>query len=298
MKKLLAGSLALGLAAAPAMAGSNVLINSLGGSPGSSFNMNGMQGYSWNFNEGLSGGYQGTLYDNIPTFLGGTSTGQQTFGAFGTIVGTYLFVDWVSATAQWSDDVQGMAPGSQITNVWYAYTNGSVTTPGISSTHIVKIYDMIPPGPVPGVSAVTANVGALLASIVLPAMPATGAQSVVASLSIPITIPNSGVWIKLAEVGDPNNGTFWMTGGRPGLGSTVDGNLFSLKDDGTGNPYNYFVGALAPTYGPPGSINFGAPGVGPYVMLNNVVGLNVIPAPASIGLLALGGLVSLRRRRR
>ena len=279
-KKLLTGSLALGLMAMATPVFAGATLTEYGGTKGETITAGGLTGFSWDFAAaGIAGGLPpGTLYDNIPTLFGGTATpGFHT--SFSSNAGTFAFVDWsgeVTAAQdfQWGEDVGGMAPGSQITNVWYAYSNPA------ASTHIIKIYDSL--GLPSAFFSGAISKGALLTSITVAAAGGTGFFTVVVNLPAPVTIAGTAVWVKLGEQGDPTFGSFFLTGGTPGLGATTNGAVYGNKVAG----FNSFVGGFP-------SFDFG---FGP-LYINPSIGFNVVPAPAVIGLLGLAGLVTLRRRR-
>ena len=286
MKRFLTGVAVLGLMAMPAMAGTT--ITPLQGTLGNPFNNGQVQGWGWNGVQG--GGAAGTigeLYDNILTINGGAATAGF-HGPFGTIPGTQAFVDWVGTQAQWGDDLHGLAggigsggPTAVITSIRYGYRNAVATT-----THTIQIYTMIAGGfghptfanPQYGVQAL---------SYVQMGMP-TGTNIVtVTGLSIAV---GTSVWIKFGESGLGFPATFWMSGGDGnGNGTTHAGLVYDNKNYyGKGLPLHYFVGLP--------SFYFTNTG---YVASNIQVALGgfVIPAPAVISLLGIGGLVTLRRRR-
>ena len=131
---------------------------------------------------------------------------------------------------------------------------------------------------------ITGQFGALLASIVIPGQPfgTVGRIVTVTGLSI---FAGTAAWIKFGEQGAGFPATFWLTGGiANGVGTSHEGILYSLKGP---PPYQYFVVPYTQF-----------PGL-PYVAANIQVALSgyVLPAPAAIILLGLGGLVTLRRRR-
>ena len=143
------------------------------------------------------------LYDNILTATGGAATAGF-FGPFDDIPGTQAFVDWVNTPAQWSDELHNISAGTGlpavVQTIYYGYRNEVATT-----THIIKIYDMVFPSAVPTFSTLIQK-GALLASVVLPANP-TGTFMVTVS-GLDIHVPQSAVWIKFAESGPGFPGTF------------------------------------------------------------------------------------------
>jgi hypothetical protein len=146
---------------------------------------------------------------------------------------------------------------------------------------------MIPPSA--GHPAIAnAQFGDQLLSLVLPGIPTGTAIVTVTGLSIHA---GTAVWIKFGESGPGFPGTFWLSGGiGNGVGTTHDGVLLDLKDYyGPGLPYRFFF-AVPYFY-------FTTSG---YVGSNIQVALSgfVLPTPAVISLLSIGGLMSLRRRRR
>ncbi len=295
MKRFLIGTLALGLMAMPAMAG--VTVTPLDGSLGDPFNNGQMHGFGWNAAAGGGAGPNiGNLYDNILTINGGAATAGF-LGAFGTTPGTQAFVDWVGTQAQWSDDLHGISAGGAgpavVTKIRYGYTNTLATT-----THIIKIYDMIPPSVVPTITTLIEK-GPLIASVVIPGqLFGTGAFMVTVT-GLNIQLPQSAVWIKFEETGPGFPATFWMSGGAGGA-VNPNGDSYGVGTSHPGVAYSYKY-----PYPPGGTYNLWLPfpyfqfAVG-YVASNIQVSLSGfhIPAPAVMSLLGLGGLVTLRRRRR
>jgi len=286
MKRFLTGVAVLGLMAMPAMAGTT--ITPLQGSLGNPFNNGQVSGWGWNgVQGGGAAGVVGELYDNILTINGGAATGGF-FGPFGDQPGTQAFVDWTGTAAQWGDDLHGLAgpdkggPTAVITSIRYGYRNSVGTT-----THTIQIYDMTPPSAAVHPSNATVQFGAQLFSNSYTGM-VTGTNIVtITGLSIQA---GTAVWIKFGESGIGFPGTFWMSGGvGNGNGTTHPGLLYDNKNYyGPGIPLHYFV-ALPYFY-------FTTTG---YVGSNIQVALGgfVLPAPAAISLLGLGGLATLRRRR-
>ena len=286
MKRFLTGAAVLGLMAMPAMAGTT--ITPLQGSLGNPFNNGQVSGWGWNgVQGGGAAGVVGELYDNILTINGGAATGGF-FGPFGDIPGTQAFVDWTGTAAQWADDLHGLAgpdkggPTAVITSIRYGYRNVLGTT-----THTIQIYDMTPPSVAVHPTFANPQYGAQLFSNSYTGM-VTGTNIVtITGLSIQA---GTAVWIKFGESGAGFPGTFWMSGGvGNGNGTTHAGLVYDNKNYyGPGIPLHYFV-ALPYFY-------FTTTG---YVGSNIQVALGgfVLPAPAAISLLGLGGLVALRRRR-
>ncbi len=297
MKRFLVGAVVLGLAATPAMAGS--IWNPMQGTLGNPFNDGQVSGYGWNAAAGGGAGPNiGNLYDNFLTANGGAATAGF-YGTLGTIPGTQAFVDWggaAGAFAQYGDDLHGISAGGAgpavVTSLRYGYINVSPFFG--DSTHTIKIYDMIAPSA--GHDFAVFDKGVLLSSIVLPGNP-TGAFTVTVT-GLNLQLPNSAVWIKLAEnsqtLGFPY--TFWLTGGAGnGVGTSHPGLSYTLKKNPP-YPYNYFVGISNFFFdGDPKD-----PKDDRFVASNIQLALNGfhIPAPAVMSLLGIGGLVALRRRRR
>ncbi len=301
MKRSLLGSLAVGLTAGSAFAGSSYNITPMGGSFNESqyFSQGNLQGHGYNFNPngGPAGGPPGNLYNNVPTFFGGLSD-PGLFGPFGDMTGTYLFVDWNDNGApvdfQWGDDLHGISAGGAgpavVTSLWYGYSLPA----GAASTHFIKIYDMLPPSTTHGTITATVFKGDLLTVLTVAAV---GGQNFV-TVAVPnLQLPGSAVWIKFEEnSGVPGvQNTFWLTGGIPGIGSSHNGVTLSAKDyptQGTFITYNTWLPFPYFTFSDMQGGNL-------YVASNIAVGLNGfhVPGPAVISLLGLGGLVALRRRR-
>ena len=297
MRRYLVGMVALGLMAAPAMAGVHITTNPV---DITGFYENGMySGYTVNEQGGPAAAFFGGIYNNIPTQYGGPATAGAPFFTT-TITPTYSQTVTITVPAawhyakfggftQWGDDLQQIQ-GSVITNLWFRYLNtgGTATypTPGlITGTHVIKLYDNVTPGTFGGVTTPITK-GAFITSIVVPGAPGGtsgggffGVSVWLTGLSIPL--PSSNVWIKFASPGGMPGfafNTFWRSGGIPAIGYSANGVNYTYK-------YTY---PLANYYVP--GPNFGD-------MYGNVsVGMNV-PAPAVMSLLGLGGLVTLRRRR-
>jgi len=286
MKRFLTGVAVLGLTAMPAMAG--VTVTPMQGTYGNPFNNGQVSGVGWNgVQGGGAAGSIGNLYDNILTINGGAATAGF-FGPFGDVPGTGAFVDWNGTAAQWSDDLHGLAggigsggPTAVITQIRYGYSNAVAT-----ATHTIQIYTMIAGG-LGHPTIANGQFGVQVLSYVQTGM-GTGANLVtVTGLSVAV---GTAVWIKFGESGQGFPGTFWLSGGvANGVGTSHDGLVYSNKDYyGPGMPFHYWVGLDYFYFGP----QF-------YVGPNIQVALSgfVLPAPAVISLLGLGGLVTLRRRR-
>ncbi len=275
----------VGLMAGTAFAGGNATYTPLNGTFGSPFNNGVIHGFGFTPTGGGGGGSAGlgNLYDNILTINGGAATAGF-FGPFDDIPGTQAFVDWAGSEVQWGDDLHevGDHPGQGddvVTQLVYGYSNSVATT-----THIIKMYQMVPPSIVPSSTSLV-DKGPLLGSIVVPANP-TGAFMVTVT-GFSFLTRQSAIWIKFVEVGPGFPGTFWLSGGAGnGVGLTHPGVAYS--DKYPGGIYNFFF--------PFPSFYFDGTG---YVASNIQVALSGfhIPGPAVISLLGLGGLVALRRRR-
>ncbi len=292
MKRSVLGTLAVGMIAGSAYAGSSATITPMGGSFDDTqwFDAGELRGHAYNFgpNGGPAGGPPGNLYDNVPALFGGTSD-PGLWGPFGTVTGTYLFVDWTNPAAQWGDDLHAISAGGNgpavVTSLWYGYSLPA----GQTSTHYIKIYDMVPPSTTHGTATATIIKGDLLTVLTVAAI---GGQNFV-TVGVPnLQLPNSAVWITFEEVAPGAPATFWLTGGLPtGIGSSHAGVTYTVKNYPVVS--NYWVPFPYFTFSDMMGGNL-------YVGSNIAVGLNGfhVPGPAAISLLGLGGLVALRRRRR
>ena len=133
-----------------------------------------------------------------------------------------------------------------------------------------------------------AQFGDQLLSLVLPGIPTGTAIVTVTGLSVHA---GTAAWIKFGESGLGFPGTLWLVGGiGNGVGTTHNGVLFDVKNYyGPDMPLHYFFAA-----------NYFYIQTTGYMAANMQVALGgyVLPAPAAISLLGLGGLMSLRRHRR
>ncbi len=285
LMRLLAGIIAVGLVTRSAMGGST--ITPMQGSLGSPFNNGRVQGWTWNdVQVGSAGALIGNLYDNVLTINGGAATAG-VCSPFG-FCWTQGFLDWEDPSAQWGDDLHGLAgpaqggPTAVITAIRYGYMNTIAT-----ATHTIQIYDMIPPS-AGHPSIANTQFGDQLLSLVLPGVPTGTALVTVTGLSIHA---GTAVWIKFGESGLGFPGTFWLTGGQGnGVGTSHNGVLYDTKNYyGPGLPLHYFFDVYY----------FHSPTSFLYIAPNIQVALSgfVLPTPAVISLLGLGGLMSLRRRR-
>ncbi len=281
MRAVMANLVALGLTAVPAMA--DTTLTQMQGTLGNPFNDGQIHGWGWNAAAGGGGGGLGNLYDNVLTINGGAATCGYC-GPFMDIP-AQVFADWVPTQAQWGDDLHEISAGTGlpavVTSINYGYLNMVGT-----STHIIKIYDMLSPSTTPTVTTLVTK-GALLASVVVPDLP-TGTFMVQVD-GLNIVGVGSSAWIKFEETGRGFPATFWLSGGRGnGVGTTNPGVAYSYKDP-DGGVYNLWL--------PFPYFYFTTTG---YIASNIQVALSGfhVPAPAAISLLGVAGLVTLRRRRR
>jgi hypothetical protein len=237
------------------------------------------------------GSLSGGGYNNIPTTYGGPATAGAPFPTpgGGTIPAAWHYAKFGGFT-QWGDDLQNIQ-GSVVTNIWFRYLNtgGTVTFPSpgvITGTHVIKLYNNVTPGTFGGATVVIPP-STLLASIVVPGMPGGtsgggffGVSVFVTALSIPL--PSSNAWISFSSPGGQPGfafNTFWRSGGIPAIGYSANGILYTYK-------YAYPVQ------------NYYVPGPFFGDMYGNVAVYLGVPAPGVMSLLAVGGLVTMRRRRR
>jgi len=286
MKRFLVGLVAVGLTAAPALAGVSITTKPLDVTGFQS--VGNYSGFSTNNAPGGGVAFLGGIYNNIPTTAGGPATAGAPFPTTGggTIPAAWHYGRFTGFGQHWGDDLQQIQ-GSVITNLWFSYLNtGGGTSPGvITGTHLIKLYNNVTPGTFGGVTVLVPP-STLIASIVVPGMPGGtsgggffGVSVWVTGLSIPL--PTSNAWVKYqTPLGQPGFAfsTFWRSGGIPAIGYSANGVLYTYL-------YTYPVA------------NYYVPGPFFGDMYGNIaMGLNV-PAPAVMSLLGLGGLVSLRRRR-
>ncbi len=284
MTRLLTVIIVVSLVTGPALGGTT--ITPMQGSLGDPFNNGQVHGWSWNGVQGEAAGpLIGNLYDNILTINGGAATSFQCAGPFIPPICSG-FIDWVSTSAQWGDDLHGLAgpaqggPTAVITSIRYGYMNTVAT-----ATHTIQIYDMLGGG-LDHPAFANAQFGDQLLSLVLTSIPTGTAIVTVTGLSVHA---GTAAWIKFGESGPGFPGTLWLTGGLyTGVGSTHPGLLYDNKNYyGPGLPLHYFVD-IPSFYFPTGVIT-----------ANIQVALSgfVLPAPAVISLLGIGGVIALRRRR-
>ncbi len=216
MRAVMTSLVALGLMAVPAMA--DATLTQMPGTLGNPFNDGQLHGWGWNAAAGGGGGGGlGNLYDNVLTINGGAATAGWC-GPFLDVCSTQAYVDWVGTQAQWSDDLHGISAGTGlpavVQTIYYGYSNGLGTT-----THIIKLYDMLTPSTTPTVTTLVTK-GALLASVVVPSLPAGTFLVQVDGLNI--VGVGSSAWIKFEETGPGFPATFWLSGGHGnGVGTTI-----------------------------------------------------------------------------
>ena len=205
------------------------------------------------------------------------------------------YVDWSPPNpgevsfGQWGDDLHGLAgpalggPTAVITSIRYGYLNTVAT-----ATHSIQIYEMLHPtvSYSLGQNDVSDQFGARLTDIVLTGMAITdGAMVTVTGLSVHV---GTAAWITFGESGLGFDNTRWLSGGiANGVGTSQDGVLYRNMDSAD-EPHQFFLGT---PYFDFGDMLY----VGPNIQV--ALGGFVLPAPAVISLLGLGGLVTLRRRR-
>ncbi len=326
-RKALIALVVAGFVTDTATAGSNATVTPLlGGTLGSVINNDQAEGFSYVMPQNQTAGTPYNLYDNLPLSIGGGASAGQ-FGSFGSTGATIAFFDWSNPVAQWGDDLHGISAGGTgpavVTNIRYTYFNngnplGGTPPTQFTVTHIIKLYEMVPPSQVPPVQSQIFK-GHLEASILIPGLPAGGftveqktitttlnGSTIVTNRNFypytvtvqidPVILKGSALWIKFEELGPAAPDTLWGTGGRPqydpnlsfyslDIGYSHDGLVYGLKNYfPSGANYNLFWPQLLR---------------GAYVYGNMQVALNGfhIPAPAAISLLGLAGLLSLRRRR-
>lgn len=223
----------------------------------------------------FSAGDTSHIYDNVPFVLGGA-------GSPGA--GTWAFFDWNGTGAQWQDYITVASTGV-IRHLTYTYVGSS----GVFNTHTIQIRTgaVAPPSSVLGTFV---GVGAPIATIVLPSLPGTVGggfvQLLVTGLSIPVGTGN--LYVGFDEQGTDD--VFFLTGGLPGIGSTPtpNGELIYF------NP-NYFGPSSPLSYNVPGYLTTST-GYPLHANITFALGQRV-PEPMTIGLLSIGGLLALRRRR-
>lgn len=287
MKRFLAMAAVLGLMVAPVMAEQFIVnpgqINMVG--------VNATMGTPTNVGSG-SGAYSvipvnmntasanrsatpGDMYDNIPSVLGG-------LGTVGT-GSTWAFFDWVGTQAEWMDYVT-LAQTGTVRQLQYTYAGSA----SVFNTHTIRIRTgaIAPPSSVLGTFT---GVGATIATIVLPSLPGTVSggfvQMMVSGLSIPVGTTH--VYVSFEEQGADE--VFFLTGGLPGVGSvpTPNGELVYFNA-------NYFGPSSPLSYNVPGYLTTST---GYFLNANINFALSTVPEPMTIGLMSIGGLLALRRRR-
>lgn len=210
----------------------------------------------------------GNLYDAIPTGAGG-------LGTPGTLTAIPGF-DWVGTAAGWGDDIHAVGT-SGITTLQYGYVNTGTTT----EIHTVYIGQNLTgtfgTSPVP--TLVTIGVAPIATVTGIAAPPGTFIQTLVFTSAQGAGV--SDYWVHLLDGPAGGAGSFFLTTMTPGLGVSHDLGGYGLG--GGGNTATYPLGG--PAIGLPGPFN-------------NAIALNNIPEPATIGLLALAGLIVLGWRRR
>jgi hypothetical protein len=289
MKRFLAVVAVLGLVAMPVMAEMHVTVTPLGGTvtPLTAGNSNRAGGTAVDMVSGvIPGGFTPALhgatvvYSNNPLLGTSTIPTPTLSGPFGTpVANTYLGIDWVTPSAKWTDYIN-MTQAGTITTITYLYSNGA----GANTQTIV-----IGAGPpLPSVSGAFTGIG-VIASITGLVLPGGAGffQASITGLSIPVP---SNIYIGYEDafgVGPGTGSTFWFNGGFPLIGASSDANAFWVPT----SPYSYAV---------QGPFAFGPATPPPYFTVAahaNILQTVVMPEPMTIGLVAVGGLLALRRRR-
>lgn len=203
-------------------------------------------------------GFGTDLYDNIPTFWGGTGTGN------------YVGYRWNGTFAGWGDDMHGMPASQSFTHIQVGYL---ATATGVNP--MTMWFHNAPGLPHPASTAITALSGTVAINAAFN-FPATGFYLLTINLATPIHV-NAPGWMSFRSA-SANRG-YWLTGGTPGIGTSHQGLLYDFH---TGSGY-WVPGLLGSLSSVNGNVGFS-------------IG-HAVPEPTTIVALALGGLLALRRRR-
>ena len=215
------------------------------------------------------------VYDNIPTFWGGTATPGAAMPYAGNP--TWSAYRWVSTVAAWGDDLHGLPPSANVTQMSY----GCLLQATGPVQHVIKLYDHTNPSYNYGTATVVVDKGALLTQMTLSYSITTTGWYLLGVAGMSTHLPQTGAWVSFL---DPAYTTYWLTGGAPGIGSSDEGVL-----------YDYMSSVLA--YWVPGPLYGTQLGL-PYSTTHANVGVHLeVPEPGTIGLMVLAGLAALYRRR-
>jgi hypothetical protein len=219
------------------------------------------------------------VYDNMPTFWGGTATPGAAMPYAGNP--TWIGYRWNSTQAAWGDDLHmENFPSENVCHITY----GALLQATGTVNHTIRLYTygVSPSYCYPESTVVVTKGTPLTAFTVHWTITATGWYQL--GIDIPagtVHLPNNGAWISFR---DPANTTFWLTGGNPGIGSSCEGVLYD------------YMGSVA-AYWVPGPFYFTSLGM-PYGTAHGNVACDIwVPEPGTIGLMALAGLAALYRRR-
>jgi hypothetical protein len=278
MKRFLAMTAILGLVAMPVLAEQIIVSPSQihatpltgavvgsGGTIGSGDNALAYLNVDMSNVEGMPEGAPVMVYSNNP-LLGTSSIPVSTIAG---LTNTWVGVDWVGVSAAWTDRIT-MTQAGTITTITYLYSN----TTGVSTQSIV-----IGTGPqIPGVSGVYTGVVAV-ATVVAPALPTGGVVALsITGLSIPVGTSIYTGYEDRNGVGGGTLSTFWFTGGFPLIGASLDNMAYWVPGSYTYAVQGPFLFATVAAHG-------------------NITQSIIMPEPMTIGLVAAGGLLALRRRR-
>jgi hypothetical protein len=278
MKRFTALALVLGSVAAPAVAERIVVSPSqihatplTGAIVGTPMVSGGVEAITIDLSnvEGFSSEGPTLVYSNNP-LLGFSTIPSPTIGG---ITNTWVGADWVVLGAAWTDHVT-MTQAGVITTVTYLYHNSS----GMTTQSIILGTGPSPPldGPFTGIEP--------FVTVVAPSLPAGDlVRLAITGLNVPVSTPSLYIGYEDAfGVGPGTLSTFWVTGGFPLIGASADSVVF------------WYPATVAYNSAVAGPLVLGG-GAGPIAHANLVQSI-VMPDPATIGLLAAGGLAVLRRR--
>lgn len=288
MKRFLAVIVMLGLVAMPAMAEMQVHVTPVNGvvlgTPSTGTiggqGVNVMTADFSNATMAVTPRAATVVYSNNPLLGTSTIPTPTLFGPLSSpILNTFLGIDWVGNTAHWTDYINMTAGGSITTITWLYSASGGANTQTV----------VIGSGPViPSISGVFTGIN-ILGSIPGIALPGGSGVFQASITGLNIAVPSS-IYIGYEDANGvgPGTGTvFWFNGGFPLIGASSDNNVYW----NTVSPYSYAV---------QGPFAFGPATPPPYYTVAahaNILQTIVTPEPMTIGLVAFGGLLALRRRR-